>query len=320
MNIVILDGFAANPGDLSWDFLNAYGEVTVYDRTPEALVVERAAGAEAVVLNKTVLSRASIEALPDLRFVAVLATGFNVVDIAACSERGIVVSNIPSYSVSAVAQQTFAFILEFANRIGLHTGSVLAGDWVKSPDFSYQKAPLTELEGKTLGVVGYGRIGARVAAIAAAFGMRVLCNTAHPEKYPSAPVTFLPLDEMLPQCDVVSLHAPLTPQTDRMVNADFIARMKKGAFLVNTARGQELDEAAVAGALKNGKLAGLGADVLSSEPPAADNPLLSAPNVFLTPHIAWAAFETRKRLLSILAKNVAAFAAGSPVNVVNPLP
>ena len=317
MNIVILDSFAANPGDLSWDWLKDYGDLTVYHRTPASQVVERAKDAEIVILNKTPLDRETIAGLPKLRYVAVIATGYNVVDIAACSERGIKVSNIPSYSVSAVAQLTFAFILEFADRVGLHADSVRGGDWVRCPDFCYQKTRLTELMGKTIGIVGYGRIGRRVAEIAAAFEMRVLVNTAHPENYPDAPVEFLPLDALLPLCDFVSIHCPLTPETDRMVDADFIAKMKDGAFLVNTSRGGELDETAVAAALESGKLAGAGVDVLSTEPPAADNPLLSAKNVFITPHIAWAAYETRVRLMEILKGNIASFVAGEPKNLVN---
>ncbi len=317
MNIVILDSKAANPGDLSWEWLNKYGEVTIYDRTPEAQVVSRAKDAEIVILNKTIVSRRSVEQLPKLKLIAILATGFNVVDTAACDERGIAVANIPSYSVSAVAQQTFAFILEFANRVGLHSDSVHAGDWAASPDFCYQKAPLAELMGKTIGVIGYGRIGRRVTEIAKAFRMRVLANTAHPENYPDAPVKFLSLDEMLPQCDFVTLHCPMTPATDKMVNAEFLAKMKDGAFLVNTSRGGELDEAAVADALNSGKLAGAGVDVLSTEPPAADNPLLSAKNIFITPHIAWAAYETRERLMGIVEDNIASFLAGNPKNIVN---
>lgn len=317
MQIVILDAFAANPGDLSWDFLKAYGPLTVYDRTPETLVVERAKDADVVILNKTPLKRDTIERLLKLKLVAVIATGYNVVDIAACDARGVPVCNIPSYSVSAVAQQTFAFLLEFANRVGAHADSVRAGDWARSPDFSYQKAPLRELDGKTLGILGYGRIGRKVAKIAVAFGMRVVVHTAHPEKYPDAPVEFLPLKELLGQSDYVTLHMPLTPQTERLVDAEFLAQMKPGAFLINTARGQELDEAAVAEALKSGALAGFGADVLSSEPPSPENPLLHAPNALITPHIAWAAFETRERLMGILAENIAAFAEGRPRNVVN---
>ena len=318
MKIVILDSFAANPGDLSWDFLNKYGSVAVYDRTPdEETVIERAKDAEIVILNKTVLSRAAIERLPGLRFVTVLATGYNIVDVKACAERGIPVSNVPGYSGASVAQQTFAFILEYANRIAAHSASVLEGGWVRSPDFSYQVAPLTELEGKTMGVIGYGDIGRRVARIALAFGMRVLVYTAHPEKYPDAPVRFCALDDMLGQCDFLSLHIPCTPETAGLVDRAFIQKMKPGAFLVNNARGQEIVERDVADALNSGYLGGFGADVLSSEPPKADNPLLKAKNVFLTPHIAWAPYEARVRLLDATDKNVAAFLSGKPVNVVN---
>ncbi len=315
MKISVLDGFAANPGDLSWDFLGKYGEYEVFDRTPVSLVEERAKDAQIIVVNKTPVSREVLEKLPELKFIAVLATGYNIVDTAACDERGIYVANIPSYSVSAVAQQTFAFILEYACRIGEHTLSVHSGDWTASPDFSYQVSPLCELEGKTFGIIGYGRIGRRVASIADAFGMRTLIHTAHPEKYPDT--DFVSLDELLINSDIVSLHCPLTPETDKLVNKDFISKMKDGAFLVNTSRGQEIDEAALADALNSGKLSGVGVDVLSVEPPKADNPLLTAKNVYITPHIAWAAKETRSRLLSILEDNIAAFVAGSPVNIVN---
>ncbi len=318
MNIVVLDGFAANPGDLSWDFLKKYGSVTVYDRTPsEAQVIERAQGAGIVIINKTVISRAAVERLPELKLIAVLATGYNVVDVAACAERGVAVANVPGYSGASVAQQTFAFILEYCNRVAQHSASVLAGDWVRSPDFSYMVAPLAELEGKTMGIIGYGDIGRRVARIAQAFGMRVLVNTAHPEKYPNAPVTFCALEDLLPQCDFLSLHAPMTPLTAGLVNKEFLAKLKPGAFLVNNARGQEIVERDVADALNSGRLGGFGADVLSSEPPQADNPLLTAKNVFITPHIAWSPYETRVRLLSVLDGNIAAFLAGKPRNIVN---
>ena len=289
----------------------------MYDRTPENLIVDRAKDAEIVILNKTPVSRATLEQLPRLKLIAVLATGFNIVDVDACRERGVPVANIPSYSVSAVAQQVFAFILEFANRVGLHTASVTAGEWAANPDFSYQKSPTAELLGKTVGIIGYGRIGRRVAELAKAFEMRVLVNTAHPEKYPEADVTFLPLAEMLPQCDFVTVHCPMTAETDKLVNADFLSKMKDGAFLVNTSRGGEVDEQALADALNKGKLAGAGIDVLSTEPPAPDNPLLSAKNIFITPHIAWASYETRVRLMGILKENIRGFIEGKPVNVVN---
>ncbi|MCH5197813.1 MAG: D-2-hydroxyacid dehydrogenase [Oscillospiraceae bacterium] len=318
MNIVILDSVSANPGDLSWDFLKKYGELTVYDRSlTEDLVIERAKEAEIVILNKTVITRRVVENLPKLRLIALLATGYNVIDCAACSECGVMVANVPSYSGFAVAQQTFAFILEYANRVALHSESVLSGGWAGSPDFSYFLSPLCELKNKTIGLIGYGNIGKKVAEIARVFEMRVLVNTAHPEKYPDAPVEFKNLDEMLPQCDFVSLHAPLTPETNGLVNKNFISKMKTGAFLVNNARGGELNEQDVADALNSGKLGGLGADVLSTEPPKADNPLLSAKNVFITPHIAWASLETRTRLMGILEKNISCFIEGKPQNIVN---
>ena len=319
MKIVILDSTTANPGDLSWDFLKKYGELTVYDRTlGDDLVVARAKDAEIVIVNKTLITRSAVERLPKLKLVALLATGYNVVDVAACKEHGVLVANAPSYSGAAVAQQTMAFILEYANRIGQHSASVLAGDWVNCSDFSYTLGPLCELQGKTLGIIGYGDIGRRVAKLAMAFDMRVLAHTAHPEKYPGAPVAFCTLDEMLPQCDFVSLHAPMTPATSGLVNKAFIAKMKPGAFLVNNARGQEIVEQDVADALNAGILGGFGADVLSTEPPKADNPILTAKNVYLTPHIAWAGYESRVRLMGIVEENVAAFLAGTPKNIVNP--
>lgn len=318
MKIVILDSTTANPGDLRWDYLKKYGELKVYDRTlGDDLVVERAKDAEIVIVNKTLITRSAVERLPKLKLVALLATGYNVVDVAACKERGVLVANAPSYSGAAVAQQTMAFILEYANRIGQHSASVLAGDWVRCSDFSYTLGPLCELQGKTLGIIGYGDIGRRVAKLAMAFDMRVLAHTAHPEKYPDAPVAFCALDEMLPQCDFVSLHAPMTPATAGLVNKDFIAKMKPGAFLVNNARGQEIVERDVADALNAGILGGFGADVLSTEPPRADNPILTAKNVYLTPHIAWAGYESRVRLMGIVEENIAAFLAGTPRNIVN---
>ena len=317
MKLVILDAFAANPGDLSWDFLREYGELTVYDRTPAEKILERCKDADIVIINKTPMRKNTVEALPRLKCIAVLATGYNVVDVDCCRQRGIDVVNIPSYSVSAVAQQTFAFILEYCNRIGQHSASVLSGEWASNPDFSYQVAPLYELKDKTIGIIGYGRIGQRVAQLAKALEMRVLVHTAHPQKYPNAPVEFMSLEKMLPLCDFVTLHTPLTPATEKLVNKEFIGKMKKGAFLVNTSRGQELDPAAVADALNSGILSGAGVDVLETEPPKSTDPLLSAKNIFITPHIAWASFDTRKRLMGILEQNIKAFVAGSPINVVN---
>ncbi len=318
MKIVILDSVSANPGDLSWDFLKKYGDLVVYDRSlSEDLVIERARGADIAIINKTVITRRVVENLPDLKLIALLATGYNVVDCEACREHGVLVANVPSYSGFAVAQQTMAFVLYFANKIAMHTESVHRGEWVASADFSYFVEPPVELSGKTMGIIGYGNIGRRVANMAKAFEMRVLVNTAHPEKYPDADVTFCTLDEMLPACDFVSLHVPQTPETTKLVNADFLSKMKDGAVLVNNARGGEIDEDAVAAALNAGKLAGFGADVLSTEPPRADNPILTAKNAVVTPHIAWAATETRGRLMGILEQNIAGFLAGKPQNIVN---
>lgn len=317
MNIVILDAFTANPGDLSWDFLKKYGSLTVYDRTEVGLIYERAKDADIVIVNKTPMSAETVNKLPKLKMIGLLATGYNIIDCDACDEKGIYVVNIPSYSTSAVAQQTFAFILEYANRIGLHSDSVLSGEWADYPDFCYQLAPLKELAGKTLGIIGYGQIGRRVAALAEAFEMNVLINTSHPEKYTNEKKVFTDRKTLLNNSDIVTIHCPLTPETDKMVNKEFISEMKDGAFLVNTSRGGELDEQAVYEALESGKLSGAGVDVLSVEPPKKDNPLFKAKNIYITPHIAWASYDTRVRLMGILEENVKAFCSGHPINVVN---
>lgn len=317
MNIVILDSVTANPGDLSWDFLKKYGELTVYDRSPVDKIYERAKDADIVILNKTPMSRTTVEKLPRLKMIALLATGYNIIDCEACDEQGISVVNIPSYSASAVAQQTFAFILEYANRIALHSDSVLSGEWANYPDFCYQLAPLRELLDKTIGIIGFGKIGRRVAEIAKAFEMKVLVHTAHPEKYFMDGVVFVDRDTLLEKSDIVTVHCPLTPETEKMVNAEFISKMKDGAFLVNTSRGGELDEEAVKAALDSGKLSGAGVDVLSVEPPVPENPLFHTKNIYITPHIAWASYDTRVRLMQILEENVSSFCKGTPVNVVN---
>ncbi len=317
MNIVILDSVTANPGDLSWDFLKKYGELTVYDRSPADVIYERAKDADIVILNKTPMSRATVEKLPKLKMIALLATGYNIIDCDACDENGICVVNIPSYSASAVAQQTFAFILEHYNRIALHSDSVLSGEWANYPDFCYMLAPLKELLDKTIGIIGYGKIGRRVAEIAKAFEMNVLVHTAHPEKYKDEDICFTDRATLLKNSDIVTIHCPLTPETEKMVNTEFISEMKDGAFLVNTSRGGELDEDAVKAALDSGKLSGAGVDVLSVEPPVPENPLFHTKNIYITPHIAWASYDTRKRLMEILEENVKAFCSGKPVNVVN---
>lgn len=320
MKIVLLDAYTTNPGDLSWDWLEEYGEFTVYDRTPREKVVERCRGAEIVVTNKTVLDREILEQLPDLKFIELLSTGYNVIDCDYARERGIPVCNIPAYSTAAVAQLTFALLLEMCNRVGLHNESVHSGEWADCADFCYWKAPLTELLGKTFGIIGFGKIGQAVASIAIAMGMNVLVYTPHPKKeFENKFLKFTALDELLEKSDVVSLHCPLTPQTERMVNAEFLAKMKRGAYLINTSRGPALDEQAVADALNSGKLAGAGMDVLAVEPPKKDNPLLTAKNCVITPHIAWAGLETRARLMKICRENFAAYFSGKPVHVVNGL-
>ena len=316
-NAVILDGYTENPVDLNWDYLESVFNLTVYDRTPKELIVERAKDAEVVIVNKVAITREILEKLPKLEFVATLATGFNQLDTVALRERSIPVSNIPSYSTNAVAQTVFSFILEFTNRIGHYTDSVKQGEWSSCKDFCYWNTPLNELSGKTLGIIGFGKIGRRVSEIALAFNMNVLVYTPSGKKEADERVKFTTLDEVQKNADYITLHCPLTEATNELVNKEFISKMKDGAALVNTARGAVINENDVAEALNSGKLSYFGADVLSTEPPKGDNPILSAKNTFITPHIAWAAFETRLRLLEILNGNVKAFLEGNPINVVN---
>jgi len=316
MKIVVLDGHTLNPGDLSWDALRALGEVALFDRTLPEQVAARCADAEIVITNKALVPREIIAAMPRLRFIAVTATGFNIVDAAAAKERGIPVSNVPLYGTRAVAQFTIALLLELCHHVGAHADSVRAGDWVKSADWCYARTPLLELDGLTFGVVGWGRIGQATAVIARAMGMKIIA-ASRSAKPPPDEVEFLALDEVFRRADVVSLHCPLTPETKGLVNASRLALMKPTAFLLNTSRGPLLDEAAVAAALNSGRLAAAGLDVLSTEPPKADNPLLSAKNCLITPHQAWAAKAARSRLMETTVANVRAFLAGQPVNVVN---
>lgn len=314
MKITVLDGYTENPGDLSWDWLEALGETSIYDCTPDGLIAERSAGCEIIITNKTPLRRETLEKLPELRYIGLLSTGYNVVDWEYCKEKGIPVCNIPTYSTSAVAQLTFALILEHTNHVALHSDSVMSGEWSNCKYFCYQKSPLAELDGKTLGIIGFGKIGKAVAVIARAFGMKVLAHTNHPAPFDG--VEFVTTDELLAESDFVTLHCPLTPQTEGMVNAEFISKMKSSAVLINTSRGQVIDEQALADALNSGRLAGAGLDVLSAEPPKADNPLLGARNCLITPHIAWAGYETRSRLMDICRRNVEAYLSGSPINCV----
>ena len=317
MKIVMLDAYTTNPGDLSWDNFNLLGDLTVYDRTCAEKVIERAKDADIVITNKTPVTKEIIDALPKLKFIALMSTGYNIVDYVYLKEKGIPVSNIPSYSTDAVAQLVMSFILELAMNVGLHSESVKNGEWASCSDFCYWKSPLTELCGKTIGIFGLGKIGRAVAERARAFGMNVIAYV--PRIHGDEPdfVKLVSLKEMLNCADVVSMHCPLTPETEGVVNEEFIAQMKDGAYFINTSRGTVVNEKALADALNSGKLGGAGLDVLSTEPPRSDNPLLSAKNCFITPHIAWASFETRKRLVSILYDNIKAFTEGKPQNVIN---
>ena len=318
MKTVILDGYTANPGDLSWDFLSEFGEYTVYDYTPADKIVERALGCDIIITNKTPVSAEVMAQLPELKFIALLSTGFNVIDIEYARKRSIPVSNVPAYSTAAVAQLVFAFILEYTNKVTMHSTAVKEGEWSGCRHFCFWKAPLTELQGKTMGIFGYGQIGREVAKIAEAFGMNVLAySRSCVPGTGDGKTKFVTLDEMLADSDFVSLHCPLNAQTEKMVNSEFISKMKPSAFLINTSRGAVIDEQALSQALNTGKLAGAGVDVLSTEPPAADNPLLSCEKCMITPHIAWAGFETRKRLIEILTDNIRGFVSGAPRNVVN---
>lgn len=317
MKITVLDGHAANPGDVSWDAIKALADTfVVYERTPPELVVERIADSDCILLNKIQITKDVIAQCPSLKYIGVLATGYNVIDTAACRERGITVTNIPAYSTEAVAQHVFAFILAFTNHVAAHSTSVHNGDWIKNPDFCYWLSPLTELNGKTLGIFGFGSIGRKVAQIAHAFGMRVLVHVHNESSY-TGNEEAVSTETLFEQADFVTLHAPLTPETDKVVNAALLAHMKPSAYLINTARGGLVDEAAVKNALETNAIAGYAADVVLKEPMATDNPLYKAPHCLLTPHIAWAPRETRERLLSIAADNIKAYLAGNSLNVVN---
>ncbi len=317
MKIVVLDGHTLNPGDLSWDDLRALGEVELFPRSAPAEVVPRAADADVILTNKVVLSREQIFQLPKLRYIGVTATGYNIVDVAAARERGIAVANVPTYGTRSVAQHTFALLLELTQRAGHHAQTVRDGKWTACPDFCYADHPLVELDGLTMGVVGFGRIGRAVAELALAFGMNVLAHSRSAPKETSPRIQFVDLETLFARSDVISLHCPLTPETKEMVNAKRLAQMKPTAFLLNTSRGPLIDEAALAEALNAGRLAGAGLDVLAVEPPRADNPLLRAKNCLITPHHAWATRAARSRLMHTAVANVRAFLAGQPQNVVN---
>lgn len=316
MKIVVLDGYTLNPGDNSWDEIAALGEFVCHDRTAPDQVVERSLGADVLLTNKTVLDAETLAALPDLKFIGVLATGYNVVDIEAARERGIPVANVPIYGTDAVAEYVFALLLNQFRQPHLHSGLVLDGEWTGG-EWSFWRTPLAELAGKTIGIVGFGRIGRRVGEIASAFKMNILAHDPWHGSPPSFPFAWREIPELFAEADVVTLHCNLTDENEGMVDASLLAKMKSTAYLINTSRGPLIQDADLARALEAGTLAGAALDVVSTEPIEGDNPLLKAPNITLTPHIAWAALEARRRLTKITAENVSAFIAGNPINVVN---
>ena len=314
MNIVVLDGYTLNPGDLSWNELEAVGNLKVYERTEADLVVERCKDAEIIITNKTVISEEVISELPNLKYVGVLATGYNVVDTKIAAEKGIIVTNVPAYSTDSVAQLTFSLLLELTLNVGVHNQSVQNDEWTNSKDFSYSKTPLIELNGLTLGIVGFGGIGQAVAKIANAFGMKVLVNNRSEIKNLPEYLTVVDKTELFKMSDVVSLHVPLTDESSEFVNNDMLKLMKPTAYFINTGRGGLINESDLAEALNTNKIAGAGLDVLSTEPPQKDNPLLSAKNCVITPHIAWSTIAARKRLMTVAVENVNGFINGKPQN------
>lgn len=316
MKIVVLDAFALNPGDLSWEALKKLGETIIYDRSSVSETPERIADADIVLTNKTALTEEIISGAPQLKYIGVMATGYNIVDISAAKKRNIIVTNVPAYSTASVAQLVFSFILELANHTMLYAESVRKGDWAKSRDFSYQLKPTLELQNKTLGIVGFGQIGQSVAKIALAFGIKVISSHKHPERDKMEGVEFVNEEDCFRHSDFVSLHCPLNDQNKGFVNEALLNKMKPTACLINTSRGGLINEQDLAKALNSGKIAGAGLDVLSTEPPFPENPLLQAKNCYITPHIAWASFEARTRLMSILVENVKRFMDDKPMNVV----
>jgi glycerate dehydrogenase len=323
MKIVVLDGYTLNPGDLTWEGLEKLGEVTVYDRTAYSLdgidlIVDRAKDAEIVFTNKTPISREAFDRLPNLKFVGVLATGYNVVDVAAAKEKGITVTNIPTYGTDSVGQMAIALLLEMCHHVGAHSDSVRRGEWANNADWCYWNYPLIELSGKTMGIIGYGRIGQSTGRVAQALGMKVMAFDAyHNKELESATMEYVDLDTLLANSDVINLHCPLFESTQGIINKDNISKMKDGVMIINNSRGPLVVEKDLAEALNSGKVAGAALDVVSSEPIKADNPLLKAKNCIITPHISWAPVESRKRLMDIAVDNLEKFITGKPVNVVN---
>jgi len=323
MKIVVLDGYALNPGDLSWEGIKELGEIKIYERTPEAKILERAEGAEVLLTNKTPLSRETIEALPELEYIGVLATGYNVVDVEAAAENEVVVTNVPTYGTDAVAQFVMALLLEVCHHVGEHSRSVKSGAWTEAADFCFWDYPLIELQNKTLGIIGYGSIGQRTAELAAAFEMELIAYDRSPEKKESDPavktdqVEFVDLMDLYRRADVISLHCPQTEETAGMINRQSIAQMQEGVIIINTARGGLIVEEDLAAALESGKVKTAAVDVLSTEPPAASNPLLNSERTIVTPHIAWASQEARQRLMETVVQNLNNFLEGNPINQVN---
>lgn len=314
VKIVVLDGATLAGNDLGWETLEELGACTIYERTPAELTLQRAQGAEILLTNKVLLDAATLAQLPELRYIGVLATGYNVVDVSAAKARNIVVTNVPGYSTSSVVQMTFALLLELANQVGLHAALTRSGRWSSAPDFCFWERPQLELAGLTLGIIGYGAIGRGVAQVARALGMNLLVHARSPEKAADATMRYVELDFLLAQSDVISLHCPLTDITRQMINAARLAQMKRSALLINTGRGLLVDEGALAAALNNGTIAGAALDTLATEPPPADHPLLSAQNCIVTPHIAWATGAARRRLLAIAVENIRSFCVGTPQN------
>ncbi len=318
MKAVILDAYTTNPGDLSWDWLyDAADTVDIYDFTKPDEIIDRADNHEIVITNKTRLTSEILDSLHGVKYIGLLSTGFDAVDVTHARKLGIPVCNIPAYSTNGVAQMTFSLILEFTNRVALHDEAVKNGEWQKDGNFCFMKSELRELSGKTIGIIGYGKIGRAVARIAEAFGMTVICHTAHPEKYGNEGISFVSLETLLRNSDFVTLHCPYNESTHKMVNAEFLSMMKPSAILINTSRGAVVDEDALKVALDNGIISGAGLDVLSTEPPKDDNKVAFHNKCIVTPHISWAAFETRERLMGICKNNLMSFLNGNPVNVVN---
>ena len=319
MKIAVLDGYTSNPGDLSWDAFEELGELTVHDRTTPEEVVSRCLGSEVVFTNKVVMDAGIMDQLPDLKYIGVLATGTNVIDLEHASQKGICVTNIPGYSMDSVVQHILAFMLHFSSMVSIHNDAVHKGEWVNSKDFCFTLGTLNELSGSTLGIIGLGTIGRKLARVADAMGMKIIAAHQSSMNRLELPyeLEWLPVDEVFARADFLSLNCPLTPETDRVVNAERLQKMKSSAVLINTGRGPLVDEQALADALSQGTIAGAGLDVLSTEPPSADNPLLTAKNCVITPHVAWASLQARKRLLNIAAENLSAYLNGDAQNRVN---